>query len=189
MTALVSVCKDRPFGRWNWSCIWSLSCALMHQWSSQRSTASMLRARTDTQTQANAPADRSSAGQRPSGRVLLSPAGSWQMPRLLPVITLDLSHAASFPPSCLSPFLSAFPPPLALLRPHPVFSLPLSRLSLSRVTQVLVTSSSSPLSRLSCSILSPSSSVHSDELASLRVSSGLSQHGWVAKGRARGGLC
>lgn len=145
VTALVSVCKDRPFGRWNWSCIWSLSCALMHQWSSQRSTASMLCARTDTQTQTNVPADRSSAGQRPSGRVLLSPAGSWQMPRLLPVITLDLSHAASFAPSVC---LSAFPPPLVRSRPHPVFSLPLSRLSLSRVTQVLVTPSSSPLSSL-----------------------------------------
>lgn len=111
------LCKACPFSECNCSCIWSLSRALTHQQSSQRSAASMLCARTDTQTQTNTPADRSSAGQHPSGRVLLSPAGSWQMPRLLPVITPDLSQHAS---------LSLCSPTLRFL----VSSLPLSHLSL-----------------------------------------------------------
>lgn len=62
----------------------------------------------DTQTQTSTPADSSCAGQHPSGWVLLSPAGSWQMPRLLPVITLDLSQTAS-----LSLFLTLFHPCLS----------------------------------------------------------------------------
>lgn len=176
-------CKACPFSQCNWSCIWSLSRVLTHQQSSQRSAASMLCARTDTQTQTNTPADRSSAGQHPSGRVLLSPAGSWQMPRLLPVITLALSQHAS---------LSLRSPPLGFLLFLILFHPSLSPAShSSRVTQVLGALPSPPLpvSLLSCYVLSSSSSAHSDELASLQVSSGLSQHGWVAEGRERGGLC
>lgn len=139
---LLVFCKDCLFSQCNWSCIWPLSRALMHQWSSQRSAASVLCARTDTQTQKNVPADRSSAGQHPSGRVLLSPAGSWQMPRLLPVITLDLSHTASLSPS-VSLCLSASP-----------FSPALSPAShFSRMTQVPVALPSS--SRLSSLLLHP----------------------------------
>lgn len=79
----------------------------------------------DTPTHTNTPADRSCAGQHPSGLALLSPAGSWQMPRLLPMITLDLSQTA--PPSG---FLSSSP-----CLSH--FSLPPSA-HFSRLTQVLV---------------------------------------------------
>lgn len=143
-------------------------------------------AHTDTQTKANTLAVRSCAGQHPSGRVLLSPAGSWQMPRLLPVITLDLSQTVSL--SLCSPLLSGF------LSFSPGFispSLSTSLLSLflsdsgPRRHPILFPSLFSP----ACSALSSSSSVHSDELVSLQVSSGLSQHGCVAEGREHGGLC
>lgn len=138
-------CKACPFSQCNWSCIWSLSRALTHQQSFQRSAASMLCARTDTQTQTNTPGDRSSTGQHPSGRVLLSPAGSWQMPRLLPVISLDLSQHAS---------LSLRSPPLGFLLFLILFHPSLSPTShSSRVTQVLVALPSS--SRLSSLLLCP----------------------------------
>lgn len=108
--------------------------------------------------------------QHPSVRVLLSPAG--KAPRLLPAITLDVSQHASLPvlPSSLLPTL-----------PHLVSSL-CSASQSSCVTQVLLPAPPLPASLLSCYVLSSSSSVHSDKLASLQVSSGLSKHGWVAGG-------
>lgn len=135
---------------------------------------------TDTQTQMNTLAVRSCAGQHPSGRVLLSPAGSWQMPRLLPVITLDLCQTVSFSlcSTLLSGFLSSSPYPPSL--PPLIFTVWLRSSSPSHPL---------PVSLLSCPILLSSSSVHSGELFSLQVSSGLSQHGWVAEGRKHGGLC
>lgn len=105
---------------------------------------------------------------------------SWQLAN-------GLTFASDNPgpePGCLFFCLSS-PPlwfPLFLTLCHP------SLLSLfSHLTQVLVAHPSS--SRVSCSVMSSSSSAHLDELASLQVSSSLSQHGWVAEGREHGGLC
>lgn len=139
---------------------------------------------TDTQTQPSTPADRSCAGQHPSGRVLPSPAGSWQMP-----LTFASDNPGLEPDrlsSLCSPLLSGF------LSSSPCF-IPPSLLSLfpsdSGPRRPPLLFPSLPLPRLSCSVLSSSSSVHSDELASLQVSSGLSQHGRAAEGKEHGGLC
>lgn len=151
---------------------------------SQYSAASVLRTHRHT-----------NKGEHTSRQKLRRAASFWPSAA---VSSWQLANASSFAsdnpgpePGCLS--FSLFSPPLWF----PLFltwfhlSLPPSLISLflsdsgPRRHPILFPSLFSPAR----SALSSSSSVRSDELVSLQVSSGLSQHGCVAEGREHGGLC